>query len=54
MEEYQEQVDLYITGKMTPEEEKEFISECRRNPELKRIAIATAWMVKGLMKLHSK
>ncbi len=51
---YQEQVDLYIRGKMTPQEENEFILECKRNPELKQVAIATAYMVKGLMKLHGK
>ena len=46
----QERIDNYIRGKMTPIEEAQFIADCKTNPSLKKEAIITAWLVKGLQR----
>lgn len=46
--EMDDRIDDYILGKMTPEEEQIFLSDCKENPELKHRAYMTALMVKGI------
>lgn len=45
-------IDNYILGRMSREEEEDFIQKCKEDPELKEQAIAQAWLVKAIRKLH--
>ena len=48
----EERIDAYIRGKMTPEQEQEFLNECRENKELREQAVLTARMVKAIKTLR--
>lgn len=48
---YQRKVDKYLRGGMSTEEEAQFLEECNTNEKLKKIAIATAYLVKALQKI---
>ena len=45
-----DRIDNFIFGRMTEEEEKQFLSDCKNNKELKHRAYLTALMIKGLKK----
>ena len=45
---YEQQIDDFLLGKMTPEEESLFIQECKQNNELKEEAIMMALLVKTI------
>ena len=41
-------IDKYLFNKMTEKEVKDFFEELKNNPEFKRRAISTAYMVKAI------
>ena len=43
---YEDLIDNYILGKMSPEEEQVFLQECKTNSVLKEEAVAMAYLVK--------
>lgn len=45
---YEDLIDNYLLGKMSKEEEQEFLFECKVNKTLKEEAIAMAYLIKGL------
>ena len=45
-----ERIDSYLRGQMTKEEERQFISDCKNNRELKERAFITALLAKSLKK----
>lgn len=45
---YEQQIDDFLLGRMTPEEESSFIEECKQNSELKEEAIMMALLVKTI------
>ena len=47
----EQRIDDYITGKMSPEQEQQFLNECRENKELREQAVLTAMMVKAIKTL---
>jgi len=50
----QRRIDNFIRGKMTPQQEQQFIADCKSNPVLREKAIMTAYLVKGLQMIHNK
>ena len=46
--EMDERIDSYLRGQMTKEEESQFISDCKKNKELKERAYMTALLAKSL------
>lgn len=51
---YENLIDNYLLGKMSKEEEQEFLSECKVNKTLKEEAIAMAYLIKGLNTLQEQ
>lgn len=51
---YEDLIDDYLFGRMSKEEEQNFLLECKTNVELKEEAITIAYLVKGLKNLHNK
>ena len=49
---YEELIDNFLFGRMSPEEEISFLSECKSNKELKKEAVMMALLVKTVKKLH--
>ena len=47
---YEDLIDNYLFGRMSPEQEQSFLSECKTNQSLKEEAITMAFLVKGLKK----
>ena len=45
---YEQQIDRFLLGQMSPEEESLFIQECKQNSELREEAQMTALLVKAL------
>lgn len=45
---YEELIDKYLLGKMTPVEEQAFLTECKANKELKEEAVMMAYLVKHI------
>jgi hypothetical protein len=45
---YEQQIDNFLLGRMTPEEESSFIQECKTNSKLREEAILMAYLVKAL------
>lgn len=45
---YEQQIDDFLLGRMTPEEEISFLQECKQNSELKEETIMMALLVKTL------
>lgn len=45
---YEQQIDRFLLGQMSSEEESLFIQECKQNSELKKEAVMTALLVKAL------
>lgn len=45
---YEELIDNFLFGRMTPEEEISFLNECKINKELKHEAVMMALLVKTL------
>jgi hypothetical protein len=45
---YEDIIDDYLLGRMSSEEEQNFLQECKTNPILKEEAISMAYLVKGL------
>ena len=43
-----DRIDSYLRGQMTKEEESQFISDCKKNKELKERAYMTALLAKSL------
>ena len=48
--EMDERIDSYLRGQMTKEEERQFLSDCENNKELKERAYMTALLAKSLRK----
>ena len=48
---YEDRIDDYLLGRMSPEEEQNFIQECKINPVLKEEAVSMAYLVKGLKRM---
>ena len=51
---YEELIDNFLFGRMSPEEEISFLNECKSNKELKKEAIMMALLIKTVKKLHEK
>lgn len=45
---YEDIIDDYLRGRMSSEEEQNFLQECKSNPVLKEEAISMAYLYKGL------
>ena len=45
---YEQQIDRFLFGQMSSEEESSFIQECKQNSELREEAQMTALLVKAL------
>ena len=45
---YEQQIDKFLLGQMSSEEESLFIQECKQNSELKKEAVMMALLVKAL------
>ena len=45
---YEQQIDRFLFGQMSSEEESSFLQECKTNSELKEEAIMMALLVKTL------
>lgn len=45
---YEQQIDKYLLGKMSPTEEASFLRECKINKELREEATMTALLVKAI------
>lgn len=45
---YEELIDNFLFGRMTPKEEILFLNECKTNKELKQEAVMTALLVQAL------
>ena len=45
---YEQQIDRFLFGQMSSEEESLFIQECKQNNELREEAVITALLVKTL------
>ena len=45
---YEQQIDRFLLGQMSSEEESLFIQECKQNNELREEAIMMALLVKAL------
>lgn len=45
---YEELIDNFLFGRMTPEEEISFLNECKTNKELKQEAVMIALLVQAL------
>lgn len=43
-----DRIDAYLRGQMTKEQEHQFLSDCKANPELKERAYMTALLAKAL------
>ena len=46
--EYTQEIDRFLFGQMSSEEESLFLQECKTNSELKEEAVMTALLVKAL------
>jgi hypothetical protein len=46
--EYAQEIDRFLFGQMSSEEESLFLQECKTNSELKEEAVMTALLVKAL------
>lgn len=46
----EERIDNYLRGLMTPEEETQFIADCKTDSALREEAVMTALLCKGLQK----
>ena len=44
---YEELIDNFLFGRMTPEEEISFLKECKSNKELKEEAVMIALLIKA-------
>ena len=49
-----DRIDSYLKGKMSEEEERQFIKDLEENPDLKEKAILTARLVRGLKQVGSQ
>ena len=49
-----DRITAYLKGQMNKDEEKQFLSDLAKNPELKEKAIVTARLVKGLKQVGKK
>lgn len=47
---YEQQIDKYFLGQMSPTEEASFLKECKTNKELREEAAMTAFLVKAIKK----
>jgi len=47
---YEQQIDKYLFGQMSPIEETSFLKECKTNKELKEEATMMALLVKAIKK----
>ena len=45
---YEEQIDRFLFGQMSPEEESLFLQKCKTNKELKDEAVMMALLVKTI------
>ena len=45
---YEQQIDKYLLGQMSPTEEASFLKECKVNKELKEEAAMMALLVKAI------
>ena len=45
---YEQQIDRFLFGQMSSEEESSFLQECKTNSELKEEAVMIALLVKTL------
>lgn len=45
---YEELIDNFLFGRMTPEEEISFLNECKSNKELKEEAVMMALLVQTI------
>ena len=50
---YEELIDNFLFGRMSPEEEISFLKECKSNKELKKEAVMMALLVKTLKNEHN-
>ena len=49
---YEQQIDRFLFGQMSSEEESSFIQECKTNKELKDEAVMMALLVKTIKQQH--
>ena len=47
-------IDRYLRGKMTPQEEQEFLLSIRQNKQLRRMALIKALFIKQIKACRSK
>lgn len=50
---YEQIIDKFLFGQMSPEEEFLFLQECKTNSELKKEAVMTALLVKAVKENHT-
>ena len=51
---YEQKIDKFLFGQMSPEEESLFLQKCKTNSELKKEAIMIALLVKAIKQNHKQ